>query len=241
MTPSSRSAPATEASPGRPADVPRASRTPAAAAIATRKPASGPARCRRADEQRAEHAERDDPATGRLQRAGEIRRDGEDDRHALGDEARRGTQASRSRPGAPIPKDGPAADCEPCRGDRDRATPPRMLPTASSDDRAPSGRDGGDHEHDRPQPEQVVEESPHGIEPAGTLRQERRQRALEGGRRVRDDEERQPEEGRHEHQDVGRTPEPRLRDGGGEDANAGSGSLHHARSRRHATSSRKRW
>ena len=70
--------------------------------------------------------------------------------------------------------------------------------------------DGDDHERDRPDPEQVVEEPPDRLEPAGDAREERLQRALERRRRVGDDQDRQPEQRRHQHQHVGRTPERRL-------------------------------
>ena len=74
--------------------------------------------------------------------------------------------------------------------------------------RAP-GDQRRDDEDERPQPEHVVEERPDRIEPAGEAVEERRERALELGRRIGGDSTPEADCRRHDEHDVRRAPEAR--------------------------------
>ncbi|HET9938349.1 MAG TPA: hypothetical protein VFQ28_06130 [Gaiella sp.] len=190
------------------------------------------ARRHRLDERRGEEPGEEDPAPRALERPDEVRADREDHGRADGD-ARDGERRRARVPPENLVGAGPAADCEARADERDRGGARDGDGRLQHDDRA--SRDHGGHDQkERPQREQVIGDRPGGREPLGRAVEERRERALDPRRRVRDDERGEQQQRRDADDHVARAAEPAPPARGGEDADAAGSDPARAQPREHA-------
>ena len=190
-------------SPGRPADVPHASRTAAATATAIASaaamPLGVPPAVTVAPITPSSRTRRPKTWSG----CDEVGRDRHGDRRRLAHPQRR---EARVRP---------IADGEPGRQRRHQRSQherSQRLP----DHHPPPPDQREDHQRGGPQPQRAREQLPDGIQPPGQRGQQPHQRPLQPVRRIRHDRERQHQHGGHQQDDVGPPPHPRLVDRRGE-------------------------
>jgi hypothetical protein len=160
----------------------------------------------RLDERRGEEAREQDPAPRALERPDEVPADGEDhgraERDAGDGERRRGRLPPEDLVGL-----GPAPDGDPRADDRERRRADEGA-HGLEDDHHAARDDRRDDEEERPDGEEVVGDAPGGAEPAGQAVEQRRQRAPERERRVRDDQRGEQQERRDADDQVARAAEP---------------------------------
>ena len=162
----------------------------------------GSARHRGMQHQAAEQAEPEEPVTDALEAPDELGSDRQHDRARLG-HARDGN-GRRVRAADDRAADvGPVAEREPGRHDRERGGDGERRHGQHQHPDATADADEDDQD-DRPQGEEVEEESPDRIEPVREAPEERREGSLEVAGRVGDDEEAEPGQRRDQDEHVGR-------------------------------------
>ena len=158
-------------------------------------------------DQRSSGSDHQNPVAEPPQPRNEMRRNRHDDRRRLGhSHIGKGRSVRRASDGSP--QIGPSTcrkarrDEGQCAGHDDRADALQCDRRAPRDQRR-------DHEHDCPQPEHVVEERPHRVEPAREAPEKRRERPLELRGRIRRHQQPEPGDGGGQQHNVRRAPEPR--------------------------------